>query len=138
MIDTQRYVNRMGSLRGNMASCCNHAANGASKPGLSRAEIIANKIRKEKAETSLASLRTKLFTAKPFARVAAIKQTGEFNFRVLAGVPAGINNVLAKAEITRGELSSVLRSFGFTGLRIAARVNNGRFAKAGKRVLALS
>lgn len=126
MINTQRFVNRMGSLTGNMGACCRHAANGASKVGLTRSEIIANKHRAEKAATSRASiarLKEKLFPVRSLGRIAAVKQIGTHNFRVLAGC-----HIPANAEISRGELKAALRAHRFTGFRFTN----------GKRVLAIA
>lgn len=120
-------IRALSTLRGNMGSERFRLSAGTKKPGLSRSEIIANKNREEKAaraKLSLATLKAKLFPPKAFARVAAVKQIGTHNFRVLAGC-----RIPANAEITRGELESVLRANRFTGYR---------FAKTGKRVLSLA
>lgn len=119
------------ALRGNMGSA-NFMQRGTGKVGLTRAEIISQKNKAEKAERraeSMKRIRAQFFPVKPFTRIAAVIQTGTHNFRVASGL-----RIPTTADISRGELESALRGKGFTGFRFAKTRNN----PGGKRVLSLA
>lgn len=125
-------IKALSTLRGNMGSDHFRVLAGVKSSKPSRASIVAEKNRQEKAETakaSLAKLRERLFPVRPFVRVAAVRQVGKFSFKPVAGFGGR-----TFSDVTRKEMEIGLRLAGFTGYRFVGKYRT----QDGKRVFALN